>query len=236
LNFDLNLSRKKLSKHAKESVPAEREIYKRKLSAIYSYPEQLVFVDETSKDGRDAYRRYAWSPKGKIALVSLPFRRGERLSVLAAIGTQGFIAWNTTNGTYTRRSFHEAFCTKILPLLNPWPLPRSIVILDNAKIHMYPEIEAAVFSAGAMLLFLPPYSPDLNPIEYCFGLLKRWIQRNANLVFPLYPKLVLEVGMRRCIHDNSLNLYEHCGYALDGLKEEKFHQNVRAQPQNEFLN
>ena len=59
LNFDLKLSRKKLTKAACEAVPEEIKIYYEKLKPIYSYPEQLVFIDETSKDGRDAFRRYA---------------------------------------------------------------------------------------------------------------------------------------------------------------------------------
>ena len=221
IHFDLNYSRKVLSKHARESIPAEREIYEAKLKTIYSFPEQLIFVDETSKDGRHAYRRYAWSLVGKPAVVKLPFRRGERVSVLAALDHRGFCGWSSTPGTYTRRSFHENFCRIVLPQLNPWPLPRSIVIMDNAKIHMYPELEVAIGSVGARLLFLPPYSPDLNPIEYCFGLLKRWIQRHANLVFPLYPTKVLEVAIRRCVKESSMSLYSHCGYINGGLDSEK---------------
>ena len=82
-----------------------------------------------------------------------------------------------TEGTFTRESFHSAFVAKVMPLLNSWPLPRSIVILDNAKIHMYKELQTVIHQCGARLLFLPPYSPEFNPIEVCFGLLKRWIQK-----------------------------------------------------------
>ncbi|OWY99745.1 Transposase [Phytophthora megakarya] len=57
LHFDMNLSRKVLTKAARESVPHEVQAYKVKLEAIYSYPEQLLFIDETAKDGRHAYRR-----------------------------------------------------------------------------------------------------------------------------------------------------------------------------------
>ena len=108
-----------------------------KLKAIYSHPSQLVFVDETSKDGRSAYRRYAWSLKGTKTTARLPFRRGKRVSILAAVDIHGFFSWSTTSGTYTRQSFHDAFAETVIPYLNPWPLPHSIVIMDNAKIHMY---------------------------------------------------------------------------------------------------
>ncbi|EGZ30770.1 hypothetical protein PHYSODRAFT_468806, partial [Phytophthora sojae] len=73
------------------------------------------------------------------AIVSLPFTRGERRSVLAAFDVGAFFAWESTTGTFDRLAFHEAFRTKNAPYINPWPLPRSIVILDNAKIHMYRE-------------------------------------------------------------------------------------------------
>ncbi len=65
----------------------------------------------------------------------------------------------------------------VIPYLNPWPFPRSILILDNARIHMYEELETAVHSRGALLFFLPPYSPQLNPIEVAFAQLKNWILR-----------------------------------------------------------
>lgn len=113
----------------------------------------------------------------------------------------------------------------VIPLLNPWPLPKSIVILDNAKIHMYRELEAAIHQTGARLLFLPPYCPELNPIEVCFGSLKKWIQKHANLVFPLYPDAVLDVAMRSCVNGISagaLGVYGHCGYEQDGLRRVAF--------------
>jgi hypothetical protein len=134
--------------------------------------------------------------------------------------------WSTAEGTFTRSEFHRCFLEKVVPLLNPWPLPRSVVILDNAKIHMYPEIERAVHQCGARLLFLPPYCPQLNPIELCFGQLKKWIQRLANIVFPLYPKQVLEVVMRLCTAKTSpaAGFFRRCGYANDALRDQVFEE------------
>jgi len=68
LNFDLGLTRKVLTKAAREAAPAEIRNYQKKLGALYSYPAQLVFIDETSKDGRHAYRRYARSKRGTKAV------------------------------------------------------------------------------------------------------------------------------------------------------------------------
>ncbi len=138
LNFDLKLTRKVLAKRAKEALPREREIYLNSLKTWYSYAEQLVFIDETSKDGRDCLRRYARSKRGTAAIVRLPFQRGKRISVVAGITTDGFLVFDHTDGTFTRQKFHESIVKHVLPHLQVWPLPRSIVILDNAKIHCYP--------------------------------------------------------------------------------------------------
>ena len=224
LNFDMQLTRKKLTKAAREALPDEIAIYKAKLGAIYSFPDQLVFLDETSKDGRDAFRRYARSKRGTKAVVKLPFSRGSRVSVMAALDSKGFLAWKCTSGTFTRKKFHEAFAEEVVPHLNPWPLPRSIVIMDNAKIHMFKELEDTIHQCGAKLIFLPPYSPELNPIEVAFGQLKRWIQRYANLCFPLFPELVLETAMPLCTaqETGAQGLYCHCGYDEHELRESVF--------------
>jgi hypothetical protein len=130
----------------------------------------------------------------------VPFSRGKRVSILAAMDITGFFAWGNIDDTFTRclrllscgviealdrpgrllhvaasssDRFHKMLKEQILPFLNPWPLPRSIVVMDNANIHMYEELQDLVHAAGALLFFLPPYSPDLNPIEVGFSLLKR---------------------------------------------------------------
>lgn len=91
LRFDLHLTRKVLSKRAREAAPAEIAVYYNKLLPFYNGPEQLVFLDETAKAGRDCMRRYAWSPRGTPAVVDLPFRRGERVSVPTAMDTTVFL-------------------------------------------------------------------------------------------------------------------------------------------------
>ena len=160
LNFDLQLTQKVISKAAREAVPTEIcSNYQSKLRTIYHYPSQLVFIDETSKDGRQAYRRYGRSKKGTKSYVKLPFSRGTRVSIFAALNVKGFMLWETTRGMFTRSTFHNAFAKHVVPKLNPWPLPNSIVIMDNAKIHMYRELEDSIHQCGARLLFLPPYSP-----------------------------------------------------------------------------
>jgi len=108
LNFDLQLTRKKLTKATREAAPEEIKNYFDKLKAIYSFPDQLIFIDETSKYGRDAFRQCARSKKGTKALVRLSFSHGNRISVLSSLDYTGFMSWKCTSGTYLRKIFHNA--------------------------------------------------------------------------------------------------------------------------------
>jgi transposase len=66
--------------------------------------------------------------------------------------------------------------------MNPFPGPRSVLILDNASCHRSQELKDMCEEAGVILDFLPPYSPDFNPIEESFSALKAWVRRNRELV------------------------------------------------------
>jgi hypothetical protein len=88
---------------------------------------------------------------------------------------------------------------------------------------MYGALEEMIHQTGALMFFLPPYSPHLNPIELGFGLLKRWIQKHANLAFSHNPVEILKVAMIECTKDPS-NLYDHCGYSQLGLRRDVFLQ------------
>lgn len=86
---------------------------------------------------------------------------------------------------------------------------------------MYEEFQEMVHSTGALLFVLPLYSPDLNPIETALSLLKRWIQKHANMVFREDPVAVLNVAMKMCTKSESTvgeNVYNHCGYKANKLE------------------
>jgi len=89
LHFDLGLTRKILEKRAREAQPKELESYIFRLRPYFFHSAQLIFIDETSKDGRSSLRKYAYSQRGTPAIVTLPFSRGRRVSALAAFGNTG---------------------------------------------------------------------------------------------------------------------------------------------------
>ena len=155
LRFDLGLRRKRLTRRAIERCQYSRRNYWIRLTHFYHSSSQLVFLDESSKDGRDARRLYGRAARGKPALANLPDSRGQRYSALAFMDETGFLDWCFIEGTFTRRVFHAAVLKRLLPLLNPYPGPRSIVIMDNASIHRYPELIVAINSRVLVFPFCP---------------------------------------------------------------------------------
>jgi DDE superfamily endonuclease len=97
--------------------------------------DQLIFIDESAANERTGDRKYGWAPVGVTPYESRPFKRSERWSILPAYTIEGFITWEITQGSFTAETFEVFIENKVLPLCNPFPLPRSIIIMDNAPIH-----------------------------------------------------------------------------------------------------
>lgn len=98
-------------------------------------PEQLMFLDESAANERTLDRKYGWSPVGSIARVSEPFKRTMKWSLLPLYTIDGFVAWDLVRGSYNRETFNEFVHIWVIPQTNPFPGPRSVLIMDNAKIH-----------------------------------------------------------------------------------------------------
>lgn len=96
---------------------------------------QLIFVDESAVNERTIDRKFGWAPKGQKARETRPAKRSERWSLLPAYTLDGYITYDLIQGSYTTELFNTFIETKVLPLCNPSPGPRSILVMDNAKIH-----------------------------------------------------------------------------------------------------
>jgi hypothetical protein len=98
-------------------------------------PEQLVYVDESACNERTSDRKYGWSPVGLPAQVVRSYKRSERWSILPAYTYEGFLDWDIMQGSYNAQLFALFIETQVLPHTMPFPGPRSVIIMDNAKIH-----------------------------------------------------------------------------------------------------
>ena len=142
--------------------------------SVYS-PEMLVFIDETGTDRRSLVRKYGYSMRGKPLKNHTLFLRGERASAIACISMAGLLDVKTLTGTSDGDAFYSFVHTNLLQhlMLYNGINPHSVVIMDNCSIHHVPEVVKAIQDVGALIHFLPPYSPDFTPIEETFSKVKQ---------------------------------------------------------------
>ena len=96
---------------------------------------QLVFLDESAINEHTLQRCKGWAPIGGTASVVWPFKRTERWSILSAYAKEGFITHDVTQGSFTADMFNDFVEHNLLPLCSPFPGTRSVIIVDNCKIH-----------------------------------------------------------------------------------------------------
>lgn len=129
-------------------------------------------MDESGIDNNESYP-YGWCEKGKRFHSLRPGKRGERLSIIGALSEGQFFAPMVYQGYCTAKVI-EAWLSKFL-----LPLVRAgqVIIMDNAPFHNSGKIRELIEKAGCELLFLPSYSPDLNPIEHWWHKVKTAIRK-----------------------------------------------------------
>lgn len=152
-----------------EADEQKRSLYLSKLETIA--PENRVYIDESGMDGNEVKER-AWGKKGALIESKKSGKYYLRTNVIAGlVGTKSiapFVFYCACN-TELFNDWVETFLIKELT-------PGQTVILDNASFHKSTRTKELIESVGCNLLFLPPYSPDLNPIEQFWANMKRWVK------------------------------------------------------------
>ena len=167
-------SRKSTQNVANERNARLRDEYMHEISNMRS--DQMVFIDETGVDRNIGTRSKGWAPRGRRPRQVKRFHRGRRVQILPAYAQDGVVHFQAYTGSTDTQMF-EDFIEQLLPYCGKWPSPKSVLIMDNASFHHSERLQQMCDSAGAVLLYLPPYSPDLNPIEEFFGELKTYIRQ-----------------------------------------------------------
>jgi len=137
-------------------------------------PARLVFLDEAAAHTAMS-RTHAWVLKGEELVDPKPACHWHQLTMVGAVALDGWRVFTTSWKTMNKERFAEWVKAKLCPRLRPG----DIVVLDNLRAHHSNEVAQLVRAAGARLKFLPPYSPDFNPIESCWALLKKELRRRA---------------------------------------------------------
>ena len=141
--------------------------------SVYS-ASMFIFVDETGADRRSCLRKYGYSLRGRPACKNTLHFRGKRVSAISCMSVEGIIDVKLVTESSDGDTFYDFVQTHLIPHLQPFNgvNPHSVVILDNCSIHHCPEVVSSLHDVGVLVHFLPPYSPDLNPIEEAFSKIK----------------------------------------------------------------
>lgn len=137
-------------------------------------PRRLVFVDETWAKTNMAPLR-GWAPVGQRLHAKVPYGHWKTMTFIAALRCDRIDAPFVFDQPINAASFTAWVEEQLCPTL----MPGDIVVMDNLSSHKKPAVRAAIRARGARLLFLPPYSPDLNPIEQVFAKLKHLMRKAA---------------------------------------------------------
>ena len=155
----------------KERDPEKVEEYKRKIQDIS--PETIAYVDESGIQ-RYLFQEYAYAPRGEKVVGEIAGRKFQKTNLIAAKLGDRIVAPMYYDENTDSAVFEVWFGGRLLPAL-----PKdAVIVMDNASFHRKAALEKMAAEYPVKLIFLPPYSPDLNPIEQVWANMKRWLKRN----------------------------------------------------------
>lgn len=168
--------------------------------------KQLVFVDEMGSN-TSLSPIYAYSAKGQRAYGTVPRNRGPNTTLLSSMSMEGMGPSVAVEGATTATVFE----TYIAQVLGPTLRSGQLVVMDNLSAHKGERVKELIESRGCEILYLPSYSPDLNPIEEAFskikGILRKIRARSREALVE-----ALGVALNAVTDQDALGFFEHCGY------------------------
>jgi transposase len=172
-------------------------------------PGRLFFVDESGLSTKMARLR-GWAPRGERCRASVPHGHWKTTTFVGALSLSGMGAPMLIDGAMDGEAFRD-WCEQMLaPLLGPG----DIVIMDNLPAHKVAGVREAIEATGAALIYLPPYSPDFNPIENAFSKLKAHVRKAAARTVEALDEAV-KAALLTFNPTECENFFAHAGYDLD---------------------
>jgi transposase len=209
----LGLSHKKslrASEQLRPEIARSRDIWINRRKRFFNKSlARLIFIDETSTNTK-LTRRTGWSQRGQRYRADAPFGSWKSQTFIAGLRCHGLTAPWIVDAPMNRRIFETWIETQLVPTLSPG----DVVILDNVVFHKSPRAEELVKARGAWLLFLPAYSPDLNPIEMAFSKLKTLLRKRAARTFDAITKALGDICELFPI-DECRNFFKAAGYEAE---------------------
>lgn len=166
----------------------------------------LVFVDEAGINLAMS-RQYARSLQGTRAYGDHPSGRGKNVTMIGGVSVQGFVAALTFQGGTDSLAFQTYVSDVLVP--NLWQ--GACVVMDNFSSHKVAGIREAIEAIGARLVYLPPYSPDLNPIENCWSKVKEYLRSTAARSYEALDQAITE-AFQAVTPKDMIGWFTHCCY------------------------
>lgn len=172
-------------------------------------PEKLVFIDETGASTKMARLR-GRSPRGQRCRAPVPHGHWKTTTLVAGLRLSGMTAPMVIDGAMNG----EAFLAWTRQMLVPTLREGDVVVMDNLPAHKVAGVRTAIETAGARLEFLPPYSPDFNPIEQAFAQIKTFLRKEAARTVPALWTAIAQ-ALDAVIPDFAANYFTNAGYEPD---------------------
>jgi transposase len=169
-------------------------------------PEHLVFVDESGAR-TNMTRLYGWGPVGERVPCAVPHGHWKTCTMLAAVRLSGPLAAVTIDAAVNA----DAFVLWVEQVLVPCLRPGDVVVMDNLPAHKSPAVAAAIQSVGASLRYLPPYSPDFNPIENLWSKVKTSLRAAAARTFDALGDAI-DQALASITRQDCHGFFGNCGY------------------------
>ena len=204
------VSRKRIRQVAKQRCDSLRGAF---MAHCFLFKRNMfVWVDETGTDNRDHIRRYGYAFRGMTPTCTRKLVRGKRTNAIVAMSSSGIIASQIITTTVDGDNFLRG---NLVPMMQPFDgsSPNSILIMDNCSVHHISAVKDLLQQAGILLLFLPPYSPDLNPIEEAFSYVKNYLRKHDQLLQAIVdPTDVIQAAIDSITQDHTNAWINHSGY------------------------
>lgn len=171
-------------------------------------PARLVFIDETWAK-TNMTRTRGRCPAGERLVAAVPHGHWRTTTLVAALDHRGVRCSMALDGAVNRDAF-EAFVARVLV---PTLAPGDVVVMDNLSSHKGVRVRELIEAAGATALYLPPYSPDLNPIEMAFAKLKQLLRSAGHRTVDALWRDVQRM-LDLITPTDAANFIRHCGYTL----------------------
>jgi transposase len=166
----------------------------------------LVFVDEMGTN-TSLSPVYGWAKKGERAYCSVPRNRGPNTTLLSSMSISGIGPSLAVEGATNR----EVFETYVERVLAPRLRPGQVVVMDNLTAHKGDKVKELIEEQGCELIYLPPYSPDFNPIEEAFSKIKSLVRKSEARSREVLVDAIGK-GISMVTAEDARGFFDHCGY------------------------